>query len=90
MLVGVQLSVLGLYLPPLYKVQLPPHPYPPQTIISLPVHTAVWDCLAEGALTVLVGIQLSSVGLYFPPVFVSLGELKPPQTVISVPVHTAL
>jgi hypothetical protein len=35
-LVGVQLSVLGLYLPP---VLLPPAP--PQTIISLPVHTAV-------------------------------------------------
>ena len=40
-LVGVQLSVPGLYRAPLYERQLPPHPYPPQTIISLPVHTAV-------------------------------------------------
>ena len=38
-LVAVQLSVLGLYLPPVLKMlgKLPP----PQTIISLPVHTAV-------------------------------------------------
>ena len=38
-LVAVQLSVLGLYLPPVLKTlgKLTP----PQTIISLPVHTAV-------------------------------------------------
>jgi hypothetical protein len=41
-LVGVQLSVLGLYLPPVLKELLqPPSVHPPQTIISLPVHTAV-------------------------------------------------
>jgi hypothetical protein len=38
-LVGVQLSVLGLYLPPVFKSPLTPDP--PQTIISLPVQTAV-------------------------------------------------
>ena len=38
-LVAVQLSVLGLYLPPVLKKVLPL--YPPQTIISLPVQTAV-------------------------------------------------
>jgi len=37
-LVAVQLSVLGLYLPPLLKAT--PELNPPQTIISLPVHTA--------------------------------------------------
>ena len=37
-LVAVQLSVLGLYLPPVLK-GVPGIP-PPQTIISLPVHTA--------------------------------------------------
>jgi hypothetical protein len=37
-LVAVQLSVPGLYLPPVFK-SLPLDP--PQTIISLPVHTAV-------------------------------------------------
>ena len=40
MLVAVQLSVLGLYLPPVFK-ELRPSLHPPQTIISLPVQTAV-------------------------------------------------
>ena len=40
MLVAVQLSVLGLYLPPVLKL-LSADTLPPQTIISLPVHTAV-------------------------------------------------
>ena len=39
-LVAVQLSVLGLYLPPVFKAELLGR-HPPQTIISLPVHTAV-------------------------------------------------
>jgi hypothetical protein len=38
-LVAIQLSVLGLYFPPVFRT--PPMSYPPQTIISLPVHTAV-------------------------------------------------
>ena len=38
-LVAVQLSVIGLYLPPVFET---PATHPPQTIISLPVHTAVW------------------------------------------------
>jgi hypothetical protein len=38
-LVAVQLSVPGLYLPPVLKSL--PLLVPPQTIISLPVHTAV-------------------------------------------------
>ena len=38
-LVAVQLFVLGLYLPPVFRrLSLPT---PPQTIISLPVHTPV-------------------------------------------------
>ena len=40
MLVGVQLAVAGLYLPPELKVK-PFGPPPPQTTISVPVHTAV-------------------------------------------------
>ena len=40
MLVGVQLLVLGLYLPPVFK-DTGPSAVPPQTIISLPVQTAV-------------------------------------------------
>jgi hypothetical protein len=39
-LVAIQLSVLGLYLPPVFVEVLPPE-NPPQTIISLPVQTAV-------------------------------------------------
>jgi hypothetical protein len=87
-LVAVQLSVLGLYLPPVLKrLLLSP---PPQTIISLPVQTAVWDPLAAGALVVLVAVQLSVLGLYRPPVFTSLLPSYPPQTIIWLPVHTAV
>ena len=60
-LVAVQLSVPGLYLPPVLKIFGGSHP--PQTIILLPVHTAVcWKRLA-GALVVLVGVQVSVPGL---------------------------
>ena len=38
-LVAIQLSVLGLYLPPVFNMRVTVHP--PQTIISLPVQTAV-------------------------------------------------
>jgi hypothetical protein len=64
-LVAVQLSVLELYLPPVLKQLTPFHP--PQTIISLPVQTAVCSARAARAL-VLVAVQLSVLGLYLPPV----------------------
>jgi hypothetical protein len=35
--------------------------YPPQTIISLPVHTAVCRYRPTGALVVLVAVQVSSM-----------------------------
>jgi hypothetical protein len=57
-LVMVQLSVVGLYLLPLFKYPLTASP--PQTIISLPVHTAVCACRPTGALTVLVAAQTSA------------------------------
>src|SRR5215469_8788071 len=86
-LVAVQLFVVGLYLPPVLKTWNGEETYPPQTIITVPLQTAVPPV---GALAVLVGVQLSVVGLYLPPVF-----RKPPsalrhQTIISVPVHTAV
>ena len=63
MLVAVQLSVLGSYLPPVFNS--PESPPPPQTIIwgiiSLPVHTAVWASRPSGAPVVLVGVHVSSV-----------------------------
>src|SRR5439155_3298819 len=59
-LVAVQLSVLGLYLPPVLR-SLPLLPIPPQTIISLPLHTAVCQRRASGALVTLGGVHVSSV-----------------------------
>jgi hypothetical protein len=71
-------------------MQLLPQPRPPQTIISLPVHTAVNATRPAGALIALVAVQLSVLGLYLPPLSKSFPLLKPPQTIISLPVHTAV
>jgi hypothetical protein len=61
---------------------------PPQTIISDPVHTAVWKALADGrSPDVELADHVLVAGLYRPPVFVSG---CPPQTIISDPVHTAV
>jgi hypothetical protein len=49
------------YLPPLFQP-------PPQTIISLPVHTAVCVYRGSGTFVRLVVVQLSVPGLYLPPV----------------------
>jgi hypothetical protein len=59
-LMGVQVSVLGLYLPPVLR-PLMRSVVPPQTIISLPVHTAVGSIRPSGAFVVLVGVHVSSV-----------------------------
>jgi len=88
-LVAVQLSVLGLYLPPVFVFEGGFSICPPHTIISLPLQTAVQSCRPTGALVVLVAIQLSVLGLYLPPVFRKL-PLYPPQTTISLPVHTTV
>src|SRR5438132_530688 len=95
MLVAVQLSVLGSYSPPVFNSWKPlSSKYPPHTIISLPVHTAVCSARAAGALVTLVAIQLFVPGWYSPPVFKKMrvfGTSKyPPQTIISPPVHTAV
>src|SRR5215467_12552582 len=92
MLVAIQLSVLGLYLPPVLKEPLTPL-NPPQMIISVPVHTAVCSILASGALVVLVAVQLSVLGSYFPPLSkgqTEPGHQLPPQTIISLSLHTAV
>ena len=65
-LVAVQLSVLGSYLPPVFKKNWLSNP--PHAIISLPVQTAVCKYREEGALLELVDVQLSVPGLYLPPV----------------------
>jgi hypothetical protein len=66
MLVAVQLSVLGLYLPPVFRT---PAWDPPQMIISLAVHTAVCTSRGSGALVMVVIAQLFVLGLYLAPVF---------------------
>ena len=61
-LVGTQLSVLGSYLPPVFTgtvAELPPH-----TIISVPVHTAVWYVLPLGTSVMLVSVQVLSMHPY--------------------------
>jgi hypothetical protein len=55
-LVGDQLFVPGLYLPPVFES-------PPQMTISVPVHIAVCEALAVGALVVLVAVQVFVPGL---------------------------
>jgi len=82
-LVAVQPSVTGLYLPPVLSV------FPLHTIISIPVHTAGLD-RADGAFSVLVAVQLSVLGAYLPPVLKPLTLSPPPQTIISTPVHIAV
>jgi len=78
------------YLPPLFPSAGNETP-PPQTIISSPVHTAVWPPRPAGALTTLVVTQLSVPGLYLPPVLNRVPPLPlPPQMIISLPVQTAL
>ena len=57
-MVAVQLLVLGLYLPPVLKRVLTL--CPPHTIISLPVHTAVWPYRMLGALVMLVAITVGA------------------------------
>ena len=57
MLVAVQVSAEGLYLPPVFSAPLllsPPH-----AINSSPVQTAACLSLASGALIVLVTVQVS-------------------------------
>jgi len=54
--------VVGLYLPPLFNHTEPDRPPPPQTIISLPVQTAVCCTRATGAPLVVVVTQVSVQG----------------------------
>src|ERR1041384_481991 len=85
LLVAVQLSVLGSYLPPLFARNSPP-----QTIILLPVQTVVCNQRGEGALVKLVAVQLSVLGLYLPPLLTAPESPMPPQTIISLAVQNAV
>ena len=63
---AVQLSVLGLYLPPVFKTLVPSVSAPDDHFTAGP-HCRV-NTRAAGALVVLVAVQLSVLGLYLPPV----------------------
>ena len=86
-LVATQLSVAESYLPPVLRE---PTSYPPQMIISFPVHIAVCSSRSDGALLVPVFAQLSFIGLYRPPLSNSPKLPTPPQTIISLLVQTAV
>ena len=91
MLVNVQPSMPGSYLAPVFKSSK--RSFPPQTIISLPVQTAVCDPRGGGGLIVLVAVQLSVPGVYLPPLLKYMTgstPVAPPQMIISPPVHTAV
>ena len=87
-LVAVQLSVLGLYLPPVFRVAAdispPRRSFHCRSRLRCDTHRPV------GALVVLVAVQLSVLGLYLPPVLKELLLSTPPQTIISLPVQTAV
>jgi len=77
------------YLAPVFK-SLPGLLSPPQMIISLPVQTAVCDSRPTGAVVVLLGLQVSTMGLYLPPVLNEVQQSIPPHIIISSPVQTAV
>ena len=89
MLVGVQLSVPGLYLPPVLRL-LFGLLNPPQTTISVSVQTAVCQTRTSGALVMLVEVHVSVFGSYLPPLLRIVMSFTPPQTIISLPVQTAV
>lgn len=80
-LVAVQVSVLGLYLPPSGAGALKATPY--DHLAARPA--AVWLLRPTGAFVAAVAVQLSVIGLYLAPV-----ASPPPQMIISVPVQTAV
>ena len=67
-LVAVQLSVLGLYLPPVFK-KVAAISIRPRRSFHCRSRLPCDQSRAAGALVVLVAVQLSVLGLYLPPVF---------------------
>jgi hypothetical protein len=83
--VGLQVSVIGSYRPPV-RSEVPPH-----TTISRPVHTATWNARVEGAPRDAISVQVSVAGSYRLPSEYTVPTLfMPPNTIISLPVHTAV
>src|SRR5262249_40871883 len=91
--IGVQVPEIGSNLPPSQNVSSSSGDSPPQTTMRDPVHTALWDCRAEGALSDGVGVQAFATGSYRPPDARTTRGLQlpcPPQPPISLPVQTAV
>jgi hypothetical protein len=59
-------------------------------IILEPVQTAVWFMRPDGAFVVVVAVQASAPGSYWPPSFRRGALPEPPQTIILDPVQTAV
>ena len=62
---------------------------PPQRRDGSLLHTVVCQARADGALVMLIAVQLFVLGLYLPPVLTNPEGPAPPQITIWVPVHTA-
>src|SRR5262245_45663856 len=87
-LVAVQVSVTGSWRPPLPSTET--GPWPPHTIIRVPVQTAVGDMRSVGTFVRLVApVQEFAPGSKIAPEVSGETELLPPQMIIRVPVHTA-
>ena len=83
---------IGIWIVSAHQCFAPQGPSPPQTIISVPVQTAVCHLRGSGAL-VSAGCSptVSAAGLYLPPVLRSpVVARSPPQTIMSLPVQTAV
>ena len=77
MLVAIQLSVLGLYLPPVLSRRC--HQFRPRRSFQCRSTLLCDQYRAEGALIVLVAVQVSVLGLYLPPVFkIGITTANPP------------
>ena len=76
-LVAVQLFVLGLYLPPVFKNSC--HHIHPKRSFRCRSRLPCDRYRALGALVVLVAVQLFVPGLYFPPVFDSCCQCTAPD-----------
>src|SRR5690349_668147 len=84
---GVQVSVVGLYLAPSFR-NAPFWFTPPHTIISVPVQARNADVLGDGAPMVEMTVETPVVGLRRTPSLPAPVAVLPPQMIASVPVHT--
>src|SRR5262245_22392167 len=86
MLIGVHVFVAGSKRPPVLSGPEPSRP--PQTSMTVPVHTPSARCRALGAFAVLVGVHCLVAGSSIPPLAVTPLGVSPPQMIITVSVAT--